>query len=261
MKKLIALLLTLAMMLALVACVKPDNKPDDGNKPGDGTTETPDTGDTDDGDTDGELSVMTYEEYVAAELQSEVLVEVYVQAHQAWWFNSKVNHGVITVYAADHDGGYFLYEMECAEEDAAKLVPGTKILVHGIKAEWAGEIEIIEATFEFVDDAPYIAEAVNLTDLLGSEILISFQNQYALFEGLTVVSIEYQNGAPGKDIYVKLSLNGIEYSFCVESYLTSPGSDLYKAVEELKAGDVIDVTGFVYWYEGVNTHITGITVK
>ena len=29
-------------------------------------------------------------------------------------------------------------------------------------------------------------------------------------------------------------------------------------VEALKAGDVIDVTGFLYWYNGPNTHITAI---
>jgi hypothetical protein len=41
-----------------------------------------------------------------------------VQATQSWWDNK------ITVYAQDQDGAYFLYEMACSEEDAAKLVPG-----------------------------------------------------------------------------------------------------------------------------------------
>ena len=27
-----------------------------------------------------------------------------------------------------------------------------------------------------------------------------------------------------------------------------------------KAGDVVDMEGFLYWYEGVNTHITSVKV-
>ncbi|MBQ4051097.1 MAG: hypothetical protein IJD13_05655, partial [Oscillospiraceae bacterium] len=69
------------------------------------------------------------------------------------------------------------------------------------------------------------------------------------------------NGTPGDDIYVTVAKDGVSYSFCVEIYLTGEDTDVYKAVGELKAGDVIDVTGFLYWYEGVNTHITGVTLK
>ena len=32
-------------------------------------------------------------------------------------------------------------------------------------------------------------------------------------------------------------------------------------VMALEAGDVIDVTGYLYWYNGANTHITSVTVK
>ena len=75
---------------------------------------------------------------------------------------------------------------------------------------------------------------------------------------MTVDSISYKNDAPGDDIYVNVSKDGATYSFCVEMYLTGPDSDTYKAVEALQAGDVVDIEGFLYWYEGVNTHITGV---
>ena len=251
MKKLLALLLTLAMMLTFVACVKPDNKPDGGNTPDGGSTEQPDQGGE---ETPDEPSVMTYEQYVAAELQSEVLVEVYVQAHQSWWDNK------ITVYAADLDGGYFIYEMACSEEDAAKLVPGTKIRVHGYKAEWSGEVEIVDATFEFVEGESYVAESVDVTEYLGTDDLIDFQNQFVYFSGLTIVDISYKNDG-GDDIYVTVGLDGAEYNFCVEKYLTGTETDLYKAVQALKVGDVVDIEGFLYWYEGVNTHITGVKLS
>ena len=196
---------------------------------------------------------MTWEEYDAAELDAEVVVEAYVQGHQSWWDNK------VTVYLQDLDGGYFAYEMTCTEEDAAKLVPGTKIRITGYKAAWSGEVEIVDCTFEFCNDGlTYVAEPVDVTSLLGTDGLIRYQNMLVEFKGMTVSSIEYKNGEPGDDIYVNLTKDGAEYSFCVERYLTGPKTELYTAVGELKAGDVIDVEGFLYWYNGVNTHITSI---
>jgi len=75
---------------------------------------------------------------------------------------------------------------------------------------------------------------------------------------MTVEAIEYKNGQPGDDIYVTVSSNGQSYSFCVEVYLTGTDTEVYKAVGELKAGDIVDIEGYLYWYEGVNTHITAV---
>ncbi|MBP3427795.1 MAG: hypothetical protein J6M47_05995 [Clostridia bacterium] len=197
--------------------------------------------------------VMTYADYAAAEMDTEVVIETYVQAHQSWWDNK------VTVYTQDQDGAYFLYELACSEEDAAKLVPGTKIKVTGYKGQWAGEVEVMDGTFEFVEGGDtFIAEALDVTELLGTEELINHQNKFVSFKGLTLEGVEYKNGEPGDDIYLTVSYNGQSYSFCVEVYLTGPDSDVYKAVAELQAGDVVDVEGFLYWYEGVNTHVTSI---
>ena len=197
--------------------------------------------------------VMAYADYAAAEMDTEVVIETYVQAHQSWWDNK------VTVYTQDQDGAYFLYELACSEEDAAKLVPGTKIKVTGYKGQWAGEVEVMDGTFEFVEGGDtFIAEALDVTELLGTEELINHQNKFVSFKGLTLEGVEYKNGEPGDDIYLTVSYNGQSYSFCVEVYLTGPDSDVYKAVAELQAGDVVDVEGFLYWYEGVNTHVTSI---
>ena len=162
--------------------------------------------------------------------------------------------------AQDPDGAYFLYELACTEEDAAKLEPGTMIRVTGYKGEWAGEVEIMDGTFEFVEGAePFIAEALDVTEMTADELLAN-QNKKVLFKGLTVKAIEYKNGEPGDDIYVTVAQGETEYSFCVEVYLTGPDTDVYKTVGELTEGAVIDVEGFLYWYEGVNTHITTVTV-
>ena len=253
MKKLIAMLLALVMVCGLVACGQkaPEAAPE--TQP---ATEAPTEAPTEEAtEAAPEVTAMTYAEYLAAELDSEVVIETYVQAHQSWWDNK------ITVYCQDDQGGaYFLYELACSEEDAAKMVPGTKIRVTGYKGEWAGEVEIMDGTFEFVDgaDSVYIG-ATDYTDLLGTDEMIQHQNELAAFFGMTVKAIEYKNGEPGDDIYLTLSKDGVDYNFCVEVYLTGPDSEVYTTVGELAEGDVVDVEGFLYWYEGMNPHITSIT--
>jgi len=202
---------------------------------------------------------LTYEEYVAAEIDTEVVIEAYVQAKQSWWMNDE-GQGLVTVYAQDEDGAYFLYEMACTEEENEKLVPGTKILVTGYKAEWSGEVEIVDATFEIVKGDSFIAEPKDLTNKLGTEELIKYQNQLAIFKGMKVEAIAYKDSEWDKDIYLTVSYEGENYDFCVENYLCGPDTDVYKTVAALEIGAVIDVEGFVYWYNGVNTHITGVTV-
>ena len=201
--------------------------------------------------------VMTYAEYAAAALEADVVIEAYVQATQSWWQDK------ITVYLADLDGAYFAYEMACTEENAAKLTPGTKIKVTGEKGAWAGEVEIMYATFEFVGEEgdTYIAPALDVTSLLGKDALINYQNQLVKFSEMTVVRVEYKNGTPGDDIYLTVSKNGAEYSFCVEIYLTGEDTEVYEAVGNLAAGDIVEVEGYAYWYNGINTHVTKVTKK
>ena len=220
MKRFVALLLVLTVVLAFVGC---------GSK------------------------AMSHADYMAAPMDSEVVVETYVQDHQSWWDNK------ITVYCQSKDGAYFLYELACSEEDAAKLVPGTKIVVTGTKGEWSGEIEIMDGTFEFAKgNDTFIAEALDVTSLLGTDEMIAHQNEKVAFKGMTVEAIEYKNGEPGDDIYVTLGKDGASYSFCVEVYLTGPDTDVYTTVGSLNVGDVVNVEGFLYWYEGINPHITAI---
>ena len=242
MKKIIALLLVVVMALTFVACGKDD--PAAKSK-----------------------GVMTHDEYLAAAEQSAAVIEAYVQDTQSWWDNK------ITVYAQDPDGGYFLYNMVCSEEDAAKLVPGTKILAKGSKTSWAGEIEIMEGTIEILDGT-WIAEPLDVTALLGTDELIDHQNEKVAFKGMTVEASTDADGneaaflynwdgsgeeGSDSDLYFNVSVNGNTYTFCVEYYLCGPDSQAYQAVQNLKVGDVIDLEGFLYWYEGVQPHITAVT--
>ena len=238
MKKFLCLFLALTMSLCLFAC---------------GGDETEDINAKSEG-------VMTWAEYNAAEIDSEVVIEAYVQAKQGWWYDSEAGTGKLTFYLQDGVGGYFVYEWHCTEDAAAKLIPGTKVRVTGVKAEWAGEVEIVDAEVEVIS-GKYVAEPTDVTSKLASEELVNYQNMLVSFSGLTVVSISYKNDQVGNDIYVTLEKDGAQYDFCVESYLTGSDTEVYQAVGALKAGDVIDVVGFAYWYNGINTHITGVTVK
>ena len=200
-------------------------------------------------------AVMTHAEYIAAELDSDVCIETYVQAHQSWW------DGKITVYAQSEDGAYFIYNMACTEEDEKNLVPGTKIRVKGVKSEWAGEIEIVDATFEIVKGSSFIAAPTDVTALLGKAELIDHQNEYVTIKGLTVEKVVYKNDEPGDDIWITFSRDGLTLDYAIEAYLTGPDSQVYSDVSELKNGDVVDIEGFLYWYSGANTHITKVTQR
>ena len=68
------------------------------------------------------------------------------------------------------------------------------------------------------------------------------------------------SGTQGDDLYFNVAVGDQTYTFTVESYLCDSSTEVYKAVEALEIGQVIDAQGFLYWYEGVNPHITSITV-
>ena len=271
MKKILSLLVAFGMIASLTACAGQSS-----SAPSDSTTDTTSesaaaseseaaTADT----AAAAGTVLTHEEYMAADVDTEVTIETYVQAKQSWWEDQA------TVYAQSEDGAYFLYNMACSEEDYAKLTPGTCIRVTGYKSEWSGEVEITDGTFEIVADAePFIAQPLDVTDLLGTDELIDHQNELVSFKGLTVEPStvegsdeEYAflynwdgSGTDGDDLYFNASCNGQTYTFTIESYLCDNTTDVYAAVKNLEVGQTIDMEGFLYWYEGVNPHITSVTV-
>lgn len=212
--------------------------------------------------------VMTYQEYVDADLESEVTIEAFVQDKQSWWEDKA------TLYAADPDGAYFIYDANVSEDLYKELTEGTKIKVSGYKTEWSGETEIAEgAEVEIVKDGgTWIEPVTDVTQYLGNdEELIKYQNQKVEFKDMTVEPAQEGSdaaylynydgsGEEGDDLYFNVSKDGKTYTFTVESYLRDKDSDVYKSVKELKVGDKVDLEGFLYWYEGPNPHITSVTV-
>ena len=252
MKKIIALMLAILVVASLVACGNttpstnaPTNKPT--TNPTTAPTQTP----TEPADPNG---AMSYAEFVATEDGMPVTVEFYVQGFQGWW------DGAICLYGQTTEGGYFAYKAACSEEDAAKISVGTKVRVVGEKTTYQSLIEVVNATVEVLTDAePWIADVTDVTAFLGKEEMAAHMNKKVSLKGMTLAAVEYRNGEPGDDIYVTLSKDGVEYSFCVEVYLTGVETDVYKAFETLQIGDVVDVEGFLYYYaDAINPHITAI---
>lgn len=256
MKKLIAIFTATLMVLSLAAC--------SGSKPAETTAATQaattQAAQTTEAPAVMMNGVMSYAEFVAAPVDTPVTIVTYVQDHQSWWENK------ITCYTQDKDGAYFLYEMPCSEEDSKKLVPGTKILVNGYKSEWSGEVEVIDSSFEFVNDGDtYIAEAVDVTNLIGTDKLADHMNQKVTFKNVTIESDPLfkwdGSGVDGDDLYFDVSYNGSKLNATVESYLRGKGTEVYEAVKGLKKGDVVDMEGYLYWYEGANPHIISVVKK
>ncbi|MBQ2876008.1 MAG: hypothetical protein IJE25_03275 [Clostridia bacterium] len=254
MKKLVAMLLALTLVFAFVSCGEnEENAPKvDPNKKSEG--------------------VMTYAEYMAADVGSEVVIEAFVQAKQGWWDDKAV------FYLQDGNGGYFAYDIPCTKEAYDTFTIGSKVKVTGPKAEFKGEVEIYDnkartSTIELVPGDKWIAPAFDVTSLMDKDNYIDHQNKKVAFKGLTVVASNEDGAAflynwdgsgvegSDSDLYFNAEIGGKTYTFVIEYYLTGADSDAYKAVQALKVGDVIDLEGFLYWYDGAQPHITSVKVK
>ena len=248
MKKFLATVLALTFVFAFVACGKKDHEFKDVKSEG----------------------VMTYDEFAAAALESKVTIEGYVQAKQVY----SEQYGNTSLYLQDTKGAYFVYRLACTAEEYAKFTEGVKVKIVGYKAVWSGEVEIIDVESFSVDSSvKYTAPVFDATSLLGSDDLIKHQNEKVSFKGLTVkaskdadgneVAYLYKwngTGAEGDDLYFNVALGDKEFQFLVESDLCGADTEVYKAVKNLKVGDTIDLEGFLYWYDGVNPHITSVKV-
>jgi len=210
-------------------------------------------------DTKKSEGVMTYAQYVAADLDSEVVIEAYIQDCQIYsaWGNT-------SIYLQDADGAYFVYRYTCSDAEYAKLVKGTKVKVTGYKSEWAGEVEITDAKVEVLSGS-WLAKAEDVTSLLGTDALKEKNNKKVAIKGLEVTKAPMYNwdgsGEKGNDVYFGITNGTFASQFLVESDLCTQDSDAYKAAEGLKVGDKIDIEGYLYWYNGPQPHITSITVK
>ncbi len=266
MKKFLSTLLVATLVLSLAACGDKKNNETKTNDPvNDAVATTAPTSTPVPQVSEEEKlpeGVMDYAAYAAAAIDSEVTVAPYFQAAQSWW--EKDGQGLATIYAQDENGGYFLYDCKCPKEVYDQLKPGVRILVKGYKSEWAGEVEITDCTVEILESKnSFVANATDITDIYGTEAVNEKINRLVAVNSLTVSApANYKwdgSGSRGDDLYLGVMINGAAYTMVVESYLCGKDTDTYKAVEALQAGDIIDIEGFLYWYNGAQPHITKVT--
>ena len=281
MKKVLLSIALLFVLFGLVACAttttttketttKDEPKSSETDKQTNAPTDAPTDKSSDSVTT--EVEYTSYEDWLAADVDTLHTMVCYVQDKQSWWKNKA------TLYLLSEDGlGLFAYNAVCSEEDYAKLTEGTQIIVTGYKAEWAGEVEFAEgATFVFGDpDSKCVSGYIDINRELGTEELITYQNSRVLLSNLTVVASTYtdaegaeqeaawlyrhdNSGQEGDDLYYKVTDGKNVYTLTVESYLRGKDTDVYKAVKELEIGDVVDSYGYAYWYNGLNPHITEV---
>ena len=198
MKKAIVILLTGAMMMAAVACGSNSSSSAPAAETPAEETQTEETEETVEGDVVEEAQEegpivpeepISYEEYMAAEMDSEVVIRGAVQAKQAYY--SQEDSGSANVYLQDENGGaYFLYNLPCTPKEYELLEIGKFIKVKGYKSEWSGEVEVIDAVWMF-EDGEYIAEPEDVTALLGTDELIQKQNKFVSFKGVKIEPIGF----------------------------------------------------------------------
>ncbi len=274
MKKLLVLFLALALVLCCFASCGKEEKPAEEKKPNEEQKQNPDDDKPDDEPTVDinakSEGVMTYAEYMAAENDSEVVIEAFVQqlAYNEQYANANI-------YLQDGDGAYYAYRLPLTADEAAKITKGAKLKITGFKSEWSGEVEInceSDASYE-IEEGTYVAEATDITELLGKDELINEMNKFVSIKGAVVVGKDGASaeepvflynwdgsGEEGSDLYFDVTVGEATYSLTVETDEVPATSDVYAAVKGLKAGDKVNVEAFLYWYNGANPHVCGIEV-
>ena len=198
MKKLIAAFLALCLACSMAACAGGTTSESSTTSTSSTSSESsvaeesvaseePSSSDVSEASSEGsdtaEATVLSHEEYMAAELDTEVTIQAYVQAKQSYY----AEQGTATVYLQDQDGAYFAYDMACTQEEYDAMTEGTCIQVTGFKSEWSGEIEIMDGQLDqIVEGDTFVAEPLDATELLGTDELEQHQNEKVSFTGLTV---------------------------------------------------------------------------
>ena len=208
-------------------------------------------------------NVLSYDEYIAAEVGSEVTIEAYITGRTTWYNNAA------SFYLADDNGGYYVYNLPCTEEEYASLLINKKLQVTGAKAEWKGEVEINGQTA--TENAGYIVlgasktyDAILVNDIAKATLDL-YKNQLVKTKELTVTKAPYTNHddftlAPkaGTDVYVEVTDGTNTFLFVVEAYLEDSlyDSNTYKNVCALHVGDKVVLEGFIYYWENPQMQIT-----
>ena len=158
MKRFLCLFLLCCVAIGMIACGNNDNTTTTTTttEPTTSTTVKP-APDVEDTTTKGE-GVMTWNEYMDAALESEVVIEAYVQAKQAWWFDNTVSHGKGTFYLQDGIGGYFLQRINELADSIQQNLADINKLTNQIIQE-TKDARIADSSFVFREAATSVVDS------------------------------------------------------------------------------------------------------
>ena len=195
--------------------------------------------------------VMTYPEYLAAPLDTWVVVETYALA------SLDVEDGKTCVYCQDPEGAYYVYNAECTEALSYDLYPGAPIRIEGYKGEWAGSDHIYNALITPLSGESYSASPSDIADFWSSDSLIRLQNRLVVLDDVTVTNLFFDSSLPQsqRDITIGLKYNGDLGDAQILRRLVGPDSELHQLAMTLKPGDQVTVIGYLNWYSGPNIHV------
>jgi len=215
------------------------------------------------GEAEADADLMSHSDFLAAEEDSPVTVECFVQAKDAW------NDGLCSLYAQDEEGAYYLPRLRCSQSEYEKLEIGRKIRVKGYKGHWNDSVEIAEASFQLLD-GKRIAEARDVTAMIGTDELSLHQNEKVCFRGMTIEAMPdgtsvwyygWDNSAPAgeeTERYFRASCGGTVCDFTVKPALCPNAEEVLQTLQRLQVGDRVDLTGFLRFYNGALPRITEI---
>lgn len=206
----------------------------------------------------GKNDVASYAEFVQAEKNTILTIAGFVSDMQKYAETYKNT----TIYLRTSEGAYFVYRLPLSQEEYDTIKVGSLLKVKGPKSEWKGEVELsLDGTtltgklFE-VFDRNVTFGAVDMTDDVASAT--NYMNQLVTIKGCEVVGRGDENepftytwaggGERGADLYFSVKIGSETFEFVVESDLFNEETDVYKAVEALQVGQLIDITGYDYFY-------------
>lgn len=266
MKKIIALLIATLMVVAFAACTTtPANETESETKESETVTDS-------ESEKVDDVTAISFAEYAALDVSEgnkDVVIEAYVQDTESYW------EGKASIYAQDKDGAYFIYKAALTQEQYDALKPGTKIRVTGEKTAWSGLEEIAEgAAVEILaGDDTFVAEAADISDKLANEAELKALMAGKISIKGAKVAAKNEDGAAflfgwdgsgtadsDADVYFDV-LVGDELITCVIEYYQASAAGAREAAQNLKVGDIIDIDGFLYWYNGAQPHVTAIAAN